>query len=206
MQLLLTIKSSSGSIRDLKFSPNDQKFAAATSSRAVDLYTTQDYKRRANLKNLQGPASHLDWSCDSKFVQVTSDRRELLHFDANQFSMVQSVATNQAIRNEDWHTFTCDWGWPVQGTVKDLGKEKVWAVDRSNEKFFSEYQAVAVGDESGKVKVYKYPCVQPHAQSVEAHGHSSAVSNLRWSSDDQFLISTGRDDQTIIVWRVKPAA
>jgi len=34
-------------------------------------------------------------------------------------------------------------------------------------------------------------------------GHSSHVTNVRFMSDDKYIISTGGEDQTVMQWRVE---
>lgn len=205
MRVLITVKDSVGCIREIKFSPNDLKFAVGTSSRAVDIYTAHDFKRRANLKWHQAAVHHLDWSIDSKLVQTTSEAKELIFVDTTDLTIVQNVEKRAEVRNEEWQTQTCDIGWSVQGIWKEDKKDpkQVRSIDRSNNKFFREYQALAVGENDGSVRLYKYPCVQPSAKSVSSKGHSSFISNLKWTADDQYIISTGCEDQTIIIWQVK---
>lgn len=36
-------------------------------------------------------------------------------------------------------------------------------------------------------------------------GHSSHVTNVRWTNDDKFIITTGGEDQCIIIWKVDKA-
>ena len=205
MQIMLSIKESIGCINEIKYAPNDQRFSVGTSSRALDIYTTQDYKRKANLKNPVGPINHMDWAIDSKWIQATSNSSNLLYYDATQLALIPNISKMESIRNEEWSSLTCDLGWSVQGIWKQKDKkpQQVVTVDRSNAQFFKEYPIIAVGEEDGKVKLYKYPCVQPTASSVESRGHSSFISNLKWTADDRYLISTGGLDQTIIIWEVE---
>jgi WD40 repeat protein len=193
-------------IRDLKYSPNNVWLAVGAEPNVFELYSTQDYKRRANLKKHMGPVSHIDWSCDSQFVQASSEAQELLFFSAQDSQHLTELKHN--IRNESWNTQNCVYSWALQGIWKDDLKEgtEVNIVDRSNNRFFREYQAVATGDDRGRVQVYKFPCVQTNSQPLTAYGHSSLVSNVRWTVDDRYLISTGGEDQTIIIWEIEKIA
>jgi WD40 repeat protein len=190
-------------IRDLKFSPNGYWLAVGAEPNVFELYTTQDYKRRANLKKHTGPVSHVDWSCDSHFLQATSDSQELLFFSAQDSQHLTELKQN--IRNESWNTQNCVYGWSLQGVYKDSLKEgtEVNAADRSNNRFYREYQAIATGDDLGEVKVFKFPCVQATASPVVGRGHASFVSNVKWTADDRYIISVGGEDQTVIVWEIE---
>lgn len=103
-------------------------------------------------------------------------------------------------------------GWPVQG-IYPLTTDGTYinSVDRSNFSIFSTTfksdqkspYLLAVGNDSGKVCLYNYPCTIKGSNFVEGRGHSSHVTNVRWNSDDNYLISTGGEDQCIMYWRVK---
>jgi len=50
---------------------------------------------------------------------------------------------------------------------------------------------LAAGNNSGKVCVYNFPCTIQNSNYVEGKGHSSHVTNVRWSNDDQYIVSVG---------------
>lgn len=191
-----------GCIRELKYSPNGNYLAVGCDNNALEIYSVPDYKRRANLKKHSGPVIHIDWSSDSKYLMTNSESQELLFFSMQDFQHITDPPAN--IRNEHWSTHNCVYNWSTQGIWRKhmkLGSE-IYAADRTNGKFFDEYQTIATGDDFGEIRVYKYPCVQPAAESVICKGHSSFVSNLKWMPDESRLITVGGEDQTIIVWRL----
>lgn len=76
------------------------------------------------------------------------------------------------------------------------------AVDRSNDEHFKPMmRLLASGDDNGKVRLLEYPCVSQHAQSVKGRGHSSHVTNVKFTKNDEVIISTGGEDQTILQWK-----
>jgi len=50
------------------------------------------------------------------------------------------------------------------------------------------------------VKLFKYPCVTPKAKFNEYCGHSSHVTKVRFSANDENLVSTGGNDMTVFIW------
>lgn len=74
------------------------------------------------------------------------------------------------------------------------------AVDRSNSSYQGEMKLLASGDDFGKVRLLEYPCIVKNSQGVVGRGHSSHVTNVKFSRDDKVLISTGGEDQTILQW------
>lgn len=202
------IEENSKQIRELKFSPSGETLAVGADPHTLELYSSPDLIRRAVLKKHSGPVNHIDWAGESPFLQTNSAAQELLYFNtANTASDLHVTQIGTNIRNEPWHTLSCVFGWSVQGIWKDdltQGTE-INIVDRSSSKFFKEYEAIATAEDNCLARVYKYPCVQTNANSVSLVGHSSFVSNVKWTPDDKYIITTGGEDQTIIVWKVEKA-
>lgn len=59
---------------------------------------------------------------------------------------------------------------------------------------------LATGDDFGKVNLFKYPCVVPQAGSKSFIGHSSHVTKVKFSNNDKYVISTGGNDKTVMIW------
>lgn len=95
----------------------------------------------------------------------------------------------------EWASMTCIFGWPVQGIWPGLDYTDVNAVDRSK-----NGTLLATGDDFGTVKLFKYPCVKEKAEFNANFGHSSHVTGVKFTADDTFVISTGGNDKTVMVW------
>ena len=103
------------------------------------------------------------------------------------------------MKDTDWDSWTCTLGWPVQGIwPPSADGTDINAVDRSH-----DHRLLATADDFGKVKLFRYPCVEKSAQFIELRGHSSHVTNIRWSFDDRYMISAGGNDRCIFVWEVQ---
>jgi len=76
------------------------------------------------------------------------------------------------------------------------------AVDRSNSSYTGEMKLLASGDDFGKVRLLEYPCIIKNSQGVIGRGHSSHVTNIKFTNTDKVLLSTGGEDQTILQWEV----
>ncbi|RHY56705.1 hypothetical protein DYB38_001737 [Aphanomyces astaci] len=164
-------------IADVKFSPTGRTLAIASHDSSVVLYdlTKQCAKKHA-FKKHSSFVSHVDFSADGSFLQV---------------------GFASAFKDEQWATWTCILGWPVQGMWQpEADGSDINAVDRSH-----SGSLLATADDFGKVKVFRYPCVHKHAGFVDFLGHSSHVTNVRWSAGDRFLLSTGGQDRCLFQWR-----
>lgn len=94
-----------------------------------------------------------------------------------------------AMKDVEWVSQTCILGWPVQG-IWPPGADgtDINAIDRCRTK---PYTFLASADDFGRVRVLRYPCVEPNSAFNEYSGHSSHVTCVRWTARDTHLISTG---------------
>lgn len=67
-----------------------------------------------------------------------------------------------------------------------------------------EYQLVASGDDQSLVKLFRYPCVDQASKPLEGLGHSSHVTNVKFSKDGKRLYSAGGNDACIFQWALAP--
>ena len=190
-------------ISDIKFSPGGDKLAVGSHDNFVDIYTVPGLKRKGVCKGHSSFITHLDWSVDGSALHTNCGAYELLFWNGDTGAQVTGGAT--AYKDEEWASWTLVIGWPVQGIYPPVSDgTDINAVCRSVQKFGNdEYQLIATADDFGLVKVYRYPCLKKGAQGVLGKGHSSHVTNLRFTPNGQYLISTGGDDQCVMQWRVE---
>lgn len=60
---------------------------------------------------------------------------------------------------------------------------------------------IVTGDDFGLVKLFDFPCTEKFAKHKRYFGHSAHVTNIRFSYDDKYVVSTGGDDCSVFVWR-----
>ena len=106
---------------------------------------------------------HLDWSMDSRLLAVNSQGYELLFVDISQRKPVAAAA----VRDEDWNTWTCKFGFPVQGIWPGAPFQGVNAVARSHSR-----KVLATAEDSGLVRLFRYPCTVEKATAKACRGHS----------------------------------
>ena len=93
---------------------------------------------------------------------------------------------------------TCRFAWHTQGIWPPCADgTDINAVDRSNTKKY-----LVTGDDFSKVKLFRYPVYEKRQIYNAYKGHSSHVTNVKWSADDRFVISTGGLEKSIIQWAV----
>ena len=59
---------------------------------------------------------------------------------------------------------------------------------------------IATAEESGLVKLFRYPCTEARAQAMECRAHSSHVTRVAFSANDQFVVTVGGHDKTVCIW------
>lgn len=100
-------------------------------------------------------------------------------------------------RDTEWATWTCTVGWPVRG-IWDAESAEILELARSSD----ELGVVATVDESGRVRLLRWPCVREGAGAVLALGHSNHVVRVRFSKDDAVLLTAGGHDCCVMQWRI----
>ena len=168
----------------------------------IDIYNANDFKQIAVCKGHSSFITHLDWSVDGAYLHSNCGAYEILFWDGNNGRQLPSGAT--MLKDETWNTWSCVIGWPVQGIYPAYADgTDVNSVDRSKIKFGNkEYEVLATSDDFGLVKLFRYPCVTKASEGVIGRGHSSHVTNVKFSPDDTYLFSAGGDDQCIFQWKV----
>lgn len=141
---------------DLKFSPDNKNLAIGCHDTAIYIYSVPEFKKKAGLRKHPALITHLDSSEDSNFLHSNCAKLELNYWDVQALKIVDNGANK--FRNENWATWTCSLGWPVEGIyTQSSDNTEVSSVDRSHVKHPGGYHLVAVGDDFGKVRVLRYP-------------------------------------------------
>lgn len=193
-------KPSKQAISAVAFAPSGAAFAVGSHDHHVYVYKIHDASckrvtKTATFSKHQSYITHLDFSRDSSVLQSTCGAYELLFSDATTGRHITSASST---RDTDWHTWTCVLGWPVQGIWPPCSDgTDVNAVDRN-----AKRDLLVTSDDFGLVKLYRYPCVAKHASALEHRGHSSHVTNVRWSAGDAYVVSVGGNDRCVMEWRV----
>ena len=61
---------------------------------------------------------------------------------------------------------------------------------------------IATGGDDQKIRLFRSPAIIPKQKNKSFVGHSSHVTRVRFSRDQRFLLSTGGNDRTIILWKL----
>jgi len=127
---------------------------------------------------------------------VNTDAFELKFFN------VQSSTSVQAVNAKDleWATLTCTLSWATQGIFPNIEGEDVNTCSRS---LLPDKRLLATGSDYGTINLFRYPAYLKKQVKKEYNGHASRVTRVKFISDDQYLVSIGGNDKTILVWQTE---
>jgi microtubule-associated protein-like 6 len=184
-------------IQDIKFSPDSSLIAfgahgGASKVEIVSVTAGKIVKKCVINAGLTSALTHLDWSVDGSLLAVNSQAYELKFVSVAGMRNVASSST----KTVDWASWTCVLGWPVQFIWPPCadGSDINSCVRSAN------HDVLLTADDWGKVNMFRYPVVVKGQASKSFTGHSSHVTNVRFSSQDRFVVSTGGNDKCVFVW------
>ncbi|EGZ30558.1 hypothetical protein PHYSODRAFT_471884 [Phytophthora sojae] len=185
-------------ISEMKFSPSGSVLAVGSHDHKIYLYRLDRNATKVTKAGVfdkhQSYITHLDFSADGQVLQSNCGAYELLFSNATTGKHITSASST---KDTQWHSWTCVLGWPVQGIWPPCSDgTDVNAVARN-----SREDLLVTSDDFGLVKLYRYPCVAKNASSLDHRGHSSHVTNVRWSHDDSYVISIGGNDRSVMEWK-----
>jgi len=184
--------------------------------RLVHLLDARTYRKIGELRGHSSAVSHMDFSKDGGVLQTVSvGAGELLFWDVR---AKKQIVPASAVRDAQWETWSCPFGWPVQGIYPpESDGSDVNAISRSRDR-----RVLATGGDDCCVRLFRHPCV-PRGRSIGTSvsasgsvasnptarvyvGHASHVTNCVFTAQDAFLLSVGGRDQTICQFRYVPSS
>uniref|UniRef100_A0A4W5P4Z4 EMAP like 6 n=1 Tax=Hucho hucho TaxID=62062 RepID=A0A4W5P4Z4_9TELE len=197
MTEVVHIKDRKEVIHELKFSPDGSYLAVGSNDSLVDIYAVaQRYKKVGECNRSTSFITHLDWSVDSRFLQTNDGAGERLFYRMPAGKLLSKEET----KGIHWMTWTGIIGpevngiWPKYANVTDIN-----SVDAN----YSS-AVLVTGDDFGLVKLFRFPCLKKAAKFKKYIGHSAHVTNVRWSHDLQWVLSTGGADHALFQWKFLP--
>ncbi len=180
----------------LAYSPDGSTIAVGSHDNTIYLLDTTTFSCRARCKKHHSYITALDFSSDSKYLQSVSGDYEYLFWDV---ATGKHITSTSDVRDVKWVTFTCMFGWPVQGIWPAASDgTDINSVDRNNAN-----SLVVTGDDMRRVKLFRYPSIKEKSAFKEYKGHSEHIMQVRFSYDGQYVASIGGLDKTICQWEVK---
>ncbi|XP_072293600.1 echinoderm microtubule-associated protein-like 6 isoform X2 [Eucyclogobius newberryi] len=198
MTEVVHIKDRKEVIHEMKFSPDGSYLSVGSNDGLVDIYAVpQRYKKVGECSKSSSFITHLDWSLDGKVLQTNDGAGERLFY---RMPLGKPALSREEVKGLRWASWSGVLGPEVSGIwPKYSDTTEVNAVDANHS------AAVLVsGDDLGLVKLYKFPCHRKGAKFKKYNGHSAHVTNVRWSHDLQWVLTTGGADHALFQWRFHP--
>ena len=190
-------------LREVKYSPDGQSFACASQDQKVYLYDNRQNILRAKCDKHNSYVTSLDFSDDGAYVQSDAGDFEHLYHSATDG---QYFKLPSQLKNVRWFSWSCIYGWPVQGIWPTINVERdtndPLPPDPTSCHRSSNQDLVAVGYQDGQGRVFRYPCVTKAAQSIPLTGHTADMPAVRFMCDDTHLVTIGKADRAICVWKI----
>jgi len=196
LQLKHVKKDRQNPISEIKFSPNGQYLAVGCVDFLIFIYdVTKNFTLLKKMKGHVSRVTHMDFSEDSQILQSNSSSYDLLYHSLSNGKQIPGGASS--FKDERWATWSCVFGWPVQGIWPPCASgDDINSVDRDK-----KMRVLVTADDFGKVKLFRYPCAIDKASFKKFIGHSSHVTCVRFTQNDSYVISTGGNDKSIFQWK-----
>lgn len=201
-------------LTETHWSPDGRVFAVSSMDHKVYLYRSDSYKLQGICDKHNAAVKNFDFSENSLYLQSDSQEDyEHLYFDV---SDGQHYTAGSQLRDVRWQSWTCIFGWPVQGIwpVYHPDDEKSLLEDGNSKDPSCLHRMPAVrgglagqdhlvyGDRSGNVTLTRFPCLSKGATRFSEPGHVGSVRKIRYSADGRYVVSIGEKDRTVMIWAV----
>ncbi len=191
-------------IKEVEFSPDGHILAVGDSEGNLDLYLVPTFKPSFKLKRSTSEICHIDWSTDSRYIQMQDMDSNLYYFDAQKGVPLPEGA--KQLRDEKWKYSICTIGWPIQGIYQpNMLNATYICADRSPERLSGLSQMIAVGDTMSFIRVFRYPCIRIDAKYLELRGHSGPITALTFNEAGTHLLTIGGSDRCVMIWKISPS-
>lgn len=212
-------KVSSSWISDMRFTPDGTVLAVCCHDRKIYFYKASvdaDNNNSWNGSSLKKPVFifqkhssavlHIDFSADGNYWQSCCQAGDLLYGNVTsgiqETSATKFAPLNNALGHDDestnWSTHSSKLGWPVQGIWSSgMDLSDINAVDRNY-----SCTLLGVATDEGDVRIFRYPVANERSEFTSGKGHSSHVTNVRWTIDGSLVTAGGRD-QCLFIWELQ---
>ncbi|KAF1375383.1 hypothetical protein PFLUV_G00219460 [Perca fluviatilis] len=197
MTEVVHIKDRKEVIHEMKFSPDGAYLAVGSNDGLVDIYAVaQRYKKVGECCKSVSFITHLDWSLDSKILQSNDGAGQRLFY---RMPMGKPVCKEE-MKGQCWASWSGVLGSEVVGIWPKYSRlTEINAVDANH-----AAAVLVTGDDLGLVKLFRFPSLRKGAKFKKYIGHSAHVTNVRWSHDLQWVLTTGGADHALFQWRFLP--
>jgi microtubule-associated protein-like 6 len=217
-------------VRNMKFTPDGTSLGLASQDGRIFLYdVNKNYQKRATFVKHNIYVTNFDFSADSQHMQSNCGNFDLLFADVTTGAQIPTANAlkDQTWYSAScplaWPT-TGLWAEApkevqnVTDHTKDKKEKAKKGEDKADNKKAVKNKVddqmyinsvhrsnigtlIASGDNFGRLRLHKYPAVEENTAHNEYRGHSTNVSNVRFTWMDTHLITVGANDRCIFQWK-----
>lgn len=192
--IVKTLQDSDEWIEAMAYSPCGKYLAVGSHDDHIYIYDTENYSKQAGMKAHTSFIVSVDWSEDSTYIRSVCGAHELLFFKSDGWEQDPEGASNTT--GVTWASSHAKYGWLVTG-IFPAGTDGTHINDVD---FSSCGQLIATGDDYGLVNVWRNPA-RKGAKPISLRGHSEHVVRTRFTPGNDYIISIGGYDKTIMQWK-----
>jgi microtubule-associated protein-like 1/2 len=194
-----TLKVCKEQIDAIAYHPTGEQIAAGSWDQNIALVD-----KDGKITTMTGHSSsitHIQYSTDGSTLMTNSKDYEILYWDAYAGKQMPSKPKVNA-----WRNWTCILGWPCQGLFvpgldgTDINVVQISGSDDNGDD--KGTKVLATGTDDGRIMLRRFPSLSSKAPYIVYHGHSSFVTNLRFSAGSQVMFSAGGNDFAVMEWAV----
>ena len=193
---------SNNPITSIKYSPDGSLIAFGTTDESesivLDILNNKSNSLKNSIKGQTDLITRIDWSNDSQYVSCSSQNEEVKIYDVKKGVLMTKV---DALKNEEWNTWTRNFGWALKGYYNNENS-KITSCERYN-KTMKNNKIIAIGNNNGEVRIYKYPIVGNQEYCIGNYNHGDKVTNVKFAltnNNENGILVTSASDGCIYKW------
>jgi microtubule-associated protein-like 6 len=187
-------------LREIKYSPNGHFIVIGSDDNRIYVYNVQEgYALAAMISQHQSFIVSFDFSDDSLWLRSNCGGLELCYFETETGLYIPAAAR---LRDVTWATHNC---------LMEFTSQGIWSIYRDGSDFQAadcntfrgddDGQIIVAGDNFGRLKIFRYPCVSSAAVSKAYWVAACPITRVRFASGDNLLVSLAGEDKGIFQWR-----
>jgi WD40 repeat protein len=189
-----TLTDSDEWIEAMAYSPDGTKLAVGSHDNGVYMYDSSSYELLGKCAKHNSFIVSVDWSEDGEYLRTVCGAHELLFFTTKDCEQDASGASNT--KGLKWATNSAKYGWLVTGIFPACTD----GTHINHVDFSDDGQLIVTGDDYGLVNVWRNPA-RKGAAPISLRGHSEHVVRTRFTRGNDYIISVGGYDKTIMQWK-----